>query len=249
LTQRKTILRGGLVAAVVLVALVATAVLLPVTASAHGGAFGWPDGRVSMGLGGPDRDGLLADALGISAEELQAARQKAAEAAIEQALESERIDQDQADRMRAAIKLAPYLDRKALTAAALGMTVEELEAAHEADKTLADLMAERDLDRATLRDKLDAARDAAIDKAVADGAVSAEQAEALEEQAGGCGMGRHGLGGRHGGMMFRGQFGSEEGAGAGVARRGVPGNARFFRGAAPGWSGAGGAIVTPSGDA
>jgi len=50
---------------------------------------------------GIDYDALLADALGISTDELNAARQKAQEAALDQAVADGRLTQEQADLMKA----------------------------------------------------------------------------------------------------------------------------------------------------
>lgn len=126
-----------------------------------------------------DEQALLADALGISVEDLQAARETANQAAIEQAVAEGIITQEQADEMQSRRELTSYLSREALLAEALGMTVEELQAAYADGKTLTDLMGERDLDAATVREKLATARDEAIAQAVADGVITQEQADEL----------------------------------------------------------------------
>jgi hypothetical protein len=159
--------------------------------------FGGPMRRGSKGISGSaiDENALLADALGITVDELDAARASANQAAIDQALEEGLITQEQVDQMRARQEqmqarrdLQSYLDRDTLLAQALGMTVEELQAAFSEDKSLSTLMSEKGLDAATVRDNLQAAYQGAIAQAVEDGVITQEQADAIKD-----GMGR-GLG-------------------------------------------------------
>lgn len=167
----------------------------------HGG-FG--RGFGGSGEGRDDRDAALAAALGITVEELQAARQKVFTDTIASAVEAGELTQEQADQMLAMHALKSYIDREALMAEALGMTVEELEAALAEGQTLAELMTEKGLTAATLQANLQAAHDAAIARAVADGVITQAQADAiLSSQGTGFGFGHHGgMGGRghHGGF-------------------------------------------------
>ena len=148
-----------------------------------------------------DENALLADALGISVEELQAARKAANQAAIEQAVETGLITQEQADEMQARKNLQSYLDRNSLLARALGMTVEELEAARE-DGTLYDILS--NITPAELQAQMQTAMESAVQQAVADGAITQAQADLIAEHiASGAGMmgrfgGRGGFGGHHG---------------------------------------------------
>ena len=168
-------------------------------------------GRGPMGIAGStiDEAALLAEALDVTVEELQAAREQANLAAIEQAVAEGIMTQEQADEMQAHRNLQAYLDRDTLLAEALGMTVEELQAAHADGKTLTTLMGERDLDAATVRENLAAARDEAIAQAVADGVITQEQADDLKDgpgfgMVGPCGPGMRGK--RHGPGDFEGRF-------------------------------------------
>jgi lambda repressor-like predicted transcriptional regulator len=171
-------------------------------------------GRGPKGLSGGEIDerALLADALGITVDELEAARQEANQAALELAIAEGILTEEQANEMQerrellSNVDLTGYLDREALLARALGLTVEELQAALDADKTPRDLIAESELDPATLREALAAAYDEALAQAVADGVLTQEQADALPE---GPGMGSGGRG-RFGG---RGKFGEWPGPG------------------------------------
>ncbi|MEZ4559504.1 MAG: hypothetical protein R2854_24220 [Caldilineaceae bacterium] len=147
-------------------------------------------------------DAALAEALGISVDDLQAAQQEARDAALADAVANGDITQEQADLMRAGEAVKEYMDREALTAAALGMTVEELQAAREEGVTMADLLAQQGLDRTTFADALQAEADKALAQAVSDGVITQEQADQLAEMGGRFmdgGPGGHGeRGGRHG---------------------------------------------------
>ena len=70
-----------------------------------------------LGLAGDtaiDQDALLADALGITTDELQAARVKAQDLALAQAVTDGQITQEQADQMKADQALKTYLDDQGL---------------------------------------------------------------------------------------------------------------------------------------
>ncbi|HNT75202.1 MAG TPA: hypothetical protein PKH77_09305 [Anaerolineae bacterium] len=164
-----------------------------------------------------DEQALLADALGITVEQLQAARETANQVAIAQAVEQGLITQEEADAMQARKAVKSYLDRDALLAKALGMTTEELQAAYAEGKTLTDLMTAKGLDAATVREKLQATYSEALAQAVTDGVITQEQADAMKSERRGFGLmpggmpGNRGPGGRmgpdgHGG--FRGRDGN-----------------------------------------
>ncbi|NOZ73453.1 MAG: hypothetical protein GXP38_16385 [Chloroflexi bacterium] len=163
---------GG-VAAMALVVMAATA--LPQTAAAQEGPgpdttaptrpFAHPQQH------GPDQEQLLADALGITVEELQAAKQEAFDAALDQAVAEGLITQTQADFLkehqgmarRGLGMIAPLqrfanvdIDMDALLADALGISVDDLSAAR------------------------DAAREAGLEQAVADGRITQEQADMMK---------------------------------------------------------------------
>nr|WP_290665261.1 hypothetical protein [Ardenticatena sp.] len=155
-------------------------------------------------------DQFLAEELGITVEELQAARERAADRALDYAVEQGRLTQEQADLMRARHAMKTYVDPQAVLAEQLGITVEELQAARE-NGTLRDLLA--DLDRDALRDAMKAAWNAAIDQAVADGAISEDVAEQLRDRG-------PGFGGKFGHGRGRGRHGSKPAPGRGF---GAPG--------------------------
>ena len=142
-----------------------------------------PFGRGDFGGRGGHHDGAddeaLAAALGITPEQLQAARQKVMADRLAQAVEDGSLTQDQANTMLAMEALKSYIDRDAILAAVLGMTVDELDAAR-ADGTLSDLMA--GIDQTELQEKTQAATEAAVQQAVSDNVITQDQADLVLEQ-------------------------------------------------------------------
>jgi hypothetical protein len=157
------------VAGVGLAVLVLTVVTLPVAADTTVAA---PAAHRGGPLGGGVNDTYLAEALGITADELQAAQQTANEAAIDQALAQGLITQAQADALKERSGMfgrfdgrMPHgmfgltdetIDREALLAEALGITTDELAAARVE------------------------AQDLALAAAVEDGRITQEQADQLK---------------------------------------------------------------------
>ncbi|MEW5986525.1 MAG: hypothetical protein AB1791_07835 [Chloroflexota bacterium] len=155
-----------------------------------------------------DHQALLADALGITVEELDAARQEAHVAAVEAALADGTITQEQADLMLAVSAVKAAVDQAELRASVLGLTVEELEAAVADGTTFSELLDQAGLTATEYRDAMDEAYQAAVAQAVEDGLITQEQADLALESGfglGGCPGGHGGMGfGRGGG--FRGEF-------------------------------------------
>ncbi len=174
--------------------------------------------RQGFGLEGGtiDHQALLAGELGITVEELEAAQARAREAAIEQAIDEGLITEEQADRMRTRQALQRYLDRHVLLAEALDMTPEALQDAFADGETLKTLMEAKGLDAETLQDRVQAAFEAALAQAIADGVITQEQADEITMD------GKPGCGPREGNPMpqglegrrmprGRGRFGGPEG--------------------------------------
>jgi ribosomal protein S20 len=155
---------------------------MKVWGDARRGWFGLRRGPKGVSRAAIDENALLAEALGITVDELQAAREAANQAAIDQAVAEGLITQEQADQMQARRDLQSYLNRDVLLAKALGMTVEELQAAYADGATLSDLMSERGLEAAAVREKLLAAYDEALAQAVADGVITQEQADEMQDR-------------------------------------------------------------------
>jgi hypothetical protein len=164
------------------------------------GLFGRGRGPAESSGSEIDENALLAEALGITTEALQTAREQANQAALEQAIAEGLITQEQADEMAArkqtAEALQSYLGRDALLAQALGMTVEELQAANEQGKSLSDLLSEQGLDALTVRENMQAAHEAALAQAVEDGVITQEQADEMSDRMSMGGPGMRSLDGR-----------------------------------------------------
>ena len=171
----------------------------PFCGRGHGGFPGGDHG---------DRQAELAEALGITVEELEAAQQEAREARIAQLVEDGVLTLDRANLMLAMDALKGYVDRGALMAEVLDLTVEEFEAARE-DGSLRDLLA--NITPAELQEKTQAAFEEALQQAVDDNVITSEQADLIRENmADGAGFGpHHGFGGhaRPGGFGGRGMGG------------------------------------------
>jgi len=181
--------RGKLVAGLGALALVAGLLVLTATAVSANGGGGWWWGNRS------DQDTLLADELGVTVEELETAREASRTRALDQALADGQITQEQYDQVQQHQSLQPYLDRDTLVAAALGISVDQL-----GEQSLADWLDELGLDQETYQANLQAARDEAIQRAVADGVITQEQADALGDtlMLGGRGSRMGGFGGAEG---------------------------------------------------
>jgi hypothetical protein len=177
------------------------------------------------GPGGYQQDALLANALGITEAELQTTYQEAFEAGVAQAVEAGTITQAQADQILNGPRIGGgrgLLDKEeqdALLADALGITVEELEAARDSAITegveaglLTQAQANDLLVQQMIRDAVEAARAEALQQAVEQGLITQSQADNMLNQ-GADGFGRpQGFGGhgRGGGRGFGGPQSQEQ---------------------------------------
>jgi hypothetical protein len=139
----------------------------------------------------------LAEALGITVDELKDAQDQAYAAWLADAVEQGQITQEQADEILAQRALKSYIDGDAILAEALGMTEDELGVAL-ADQSLTDLMVERGIDSETLQANAQAAYEAAVQRAVADGVITQAQADEILSNSNFNLFGRGGRGERHG---------------------------------------------------
>lgn len=165
----------------------------------------------------------LADAAGVSMEELRQAMDELHDEALALAVEEGRITQEQADQIledRAARRAVETIfDREELhakLAEALGMNLDEFESAIASGERLSDLAAQADVSMDDLRSLMDEYRAGVIGEALAQGLITQEQADQMLEHpgfpGGGCGGPFPGLGGpRHEGGFPRG--GGTEGSG------------------------------------
>ena len=142
-----------------------------------------------------DYDAFIADELGVTVEELQAARQAAHDAALEQAVSEGVITAEQAELIRAGQALREYIDHQEILSQALGIDVADLEAAREEGKSLPYLFGELGIEPEEIRAALQSAYEDALQNAVNDGAITSSQAEQLQERGfGGRGIGKGGFG-------------------------------------------------------
>jgi hypothetical protein len=128
-------------------------------------------------------DSFLADELGVTVEELAKAREAAQQAALAEAVAEGELTQEQASLLQAHQALRAYLDPPAL--------MEQMRE-----------LKQEGLDFETLREQMQAVRAEAVAQALADGAITQAQADALLESEWGPMMG--GLRGRFQGGGFRG---------------------------------------------
>lgn len=165
------------------------------------GGPGLPDGKLFPGSD-IDYDALLADALGITVDELNAARQQADQAAIDQAVTEGLLTEEEAALMKARNLVKGAIDTQALQAEALGMTADELQAALDEGQSLQDLLTAQDLTPAAYRKAYQTAYENALQALVDQNVITAEQAELLLTQpaAGGMRGGFSGMDGMFGGM-------------------------------------------------
>lgn len=161
------------------------------------------------------RDELLADALDITVEELQAAREEAHAAWLAEMVDAGYMTQEQVDMMLAYQAFMGSFDRESLVAEALGISVEELQGAKSEGKTLATLLEEQDLTPEDFSTGLQAAYQKALDDAVQNGVLTQEQADQIAAG----GFGHHGFGGFE---MF-GEFGGGMRGHGGRGHHGGPG--------------------------
>ena len=160
----------------------------------------------------------LAEELGIDIETVEAAVQTAREEAINQAVEDGTITQEQADqilsgegrggRFNAAAGIIDKDALKATAAEALGITVEELDAAREAGQRLPELAEELGVDIETVQEAVEAAKAEMVQQAVEDGTITQEQADQILSGEGRRGFG-NGRDGRRGGPRFNGPQGND----------------------------------------
>lgn len=149
--------------------------------------------RLKEGMRGQDAnidfEALLADELGITVEALQTARQEAAEAGIQAAIQRGDLTQEQADLMEAGKALRDYIDQESLIAEALGISTNELENARQDGTTVRELIEEQGLTFEEFQTAMQAAHEKAVEEAVANGVITQAQADQLREQRRGSGPG------------------------------------------------------------
>ena len=169
-------------------------------------AFGAFGGNAGMALaqvpGGPKDPGryeeLLAQKLGVTVEKLREAQLAVRDEMLAEAVKNGRLTQEQADKLKAAgangnrglferdarMLKGPVMAglRNAIGAAAeaIGITEQQLLEGLRAGKSIAEIAEENDVDRDDLEADILKSLTAAIDKAQADGNLTADQATKLK---------------------------------------------------------------------
>lgn len=157
----------------------------------------------------------ILEAQGVTQEDVQAAVLAVVEEAVETAVADGSITQEQADQILARAAEGGFkfgrgggkrgghgfgeifgdLDRQAILADALGITVEELEAYHADGLRLSEIAEEVSVDLADVEEAIKSAMTDAINQAVEDGTITQEQADQLLER---VEEGKFGRGGHRG---------------------------------------------------
>jgi hypothetical protein len=149
-----------------------------------------------------DYETFIAEELGVSVAELQAARQAAQEAALDQAVAEGVLTAEQAELIKAGQALKQYIDHQEILSQALGIDAADLEAAREEGKSLPYLFGELGLEPEEIRAALQSAYEDVVQQAVDDGVITESQAELLKER----GLGNRGFGKGGFGFHERGGF-------------------------------------------
>lgn len=135
-------------------------------------------GRSGQGLSS-EYDALLAEALGITVEELRDAYETASSAALDRAVAEGLLSEDQAELMNARRALKQAIDRDELLAEALGISADELQAARDEGQKLTTLLDDLGLSGEEFRQALRTAYEGAVEQAVLDGVITQDQADQI----------------------------------------------------------------------
>ena len=174
-------------------------------------------------------DAALAVELGITVDELNAAREAAKATLLRQAVDEGKLTQEQVDQILAGgfkpmdfmrtlrEEYFPQGTMQSITAETLGMTVEELESAHAEGKRLPEIAEEQGVDVTAVAEAVKAAFEEAVAQAVADGVITQEQADQLLSRGGNFRDGGPRQGGKPGGPRG-GQSGPHSGKPSGFER-------------------------------
>lgn len=141
----------------------------------------------------------IADAQGVSMDEVQTAVQTALNEAIDHAVAAGDMTEEQAERMRERMSMQAFMRTlhqetvQPTTAETLGLTIEELQEARQSGQTLLEIAEAQNVSLDVVRDAVEAAVTEAVTQAVADGVITQEQADhILEGSRFGAGQTPHG---------------------------------------------------------
>jgi transcriptional regulator with XRE-family HTH domain len=151
-----------------------------------------------------DKGEFLADALGISVSELEAAKAAVFKAHLAEKVDAGDLTEAEAADITAVHTFKESIDKDAMLAEALGISVSELDAARDNTTSFHDLLDELGLTHDELRDNMQAIAEQTVQDAVDSGELTEAQAELLQNSGrrgghGGPRGGEHGpRGGEHG---------------------------------------------------
>ena len=130
-------------------------------------------------------DQALAAELGVSVDDLLAARETAKDAALDIMVENGDLTQDEADAIRDRAVLQAMLkdERDSILADALGISADELEAARAEGKTIREIAEEQGIDLADLQATIESAFETRLQELVDAGTITQEQADRLLSRA------------------------------------------------------------------
>jgi polyhydroxyalkanoate synthesis regulator phasin len=170
------------------------------------------DGRGIFGANSNiDYNQLLADALNISLDKLQAAQKTALKSVLDQAVANGTMTQAQADLIEAQQALQSYIDPNAIFANALGISTEQLQTYRDQGMTLTQILNQVGKTAIEVRDAEQAAYQAGVAKAVSDKAITQAQADQVLASGFRGGGGFAGVGGFGCGPDFGGRGGRGHG--------------------------------------
>jgi hypothetical protein len=142
---------------------------------------------------GIDMNALLANALGITTDKLQAAQTQALKAMLAQEVIDGRITQDQADLTIARNALGSSIDPQTLLAQALGISVDQLQTYRSQRKTMSDILTEVGKTPQEVLNSELADFEAAVQQGVTNNVITQAQANlVLTSRIGGFGFGPQG---------------------------------------------------------
>ncbi|MDX1414680.1 MAG: hypothetical protein R3293_10855 [Candidatus Promineifilaceae bacterium] len=143
-----------------------------------------------------DKDVFIADSLGVSLAEWEAAEDASYEAKIAEKIENGRLTAAEAADKQAIHEFKESIDKDSIMAQSLGISVAELNAARTNNVTFSDLLDELAMTREEVKEAQQVVTTQLVEGAVADGSLTADQAEQLLNDRDGHGHGRRHGGGR-----------------------------------------------------
>ena len=144
-------------------------------------------GRSQYYKGIVDKEALLADALGVTEAQLDAAQEASFDAKLAERIEEGRLTAEEAADKEAIHDFKQSIDKDEVLAEALGISVAELDAYRASNTDWNDVLDDLGLTSEDVRDEQQAIKQDLIDDAVDNGTLTEEQAEQAANGRGGRG--------------------------------------------------------------